>query len=150
FVRAAAWPASLEVTVIDDCGAPMTSGSVITSFSNGDEPLSLASLKDGRWSGTWTPHTVSGSVTLTAAAQTIAPLLEGTVAIGGGSSANPGVPLVNTGGVVSAASFGGRIPLAPGSMMSIFGSGLANGLSVADSFPLPAALDGTQVLLGAK
>src|SRR5262249_27357923 len=150
FVTAAAWPASLEVTVVDDCGNPMTSGSVVTSFSTGDEPVSLISLHDGRWSGTWTPRAVSSAVIVTAVAQTVAPVLQGSVSIGGGSSANPGVPLINAGGVVSAASYGGRIPLAPGSMMSIFGSGLANGLTVAPSLPLPDTLSGVQVLLAGK
>ena len=52
FTTSAAWPSSIEVTVVDDCGNPMTAGSVITSFSSGDAPISLTSLNDGRWSGT--------------------------------------------------------------------------------------------------
>ncbi len=37
----AAWPVSLEATVVDDCGIPLSSGSVVVSFSNGD-PLVVA------------------------------------------------------------------------------------------------------------
>jgi uncharacterized protein (TIGR03437 family) len=151
FITAAAWPASIEVTVVDDCGTPMTSGSVVTSFSSGDEPISLASMRDGRWSGTWTPHnTTTSPVVITAMAQTAAPVLQGTAMVGGSSRANPSVPIVQSGGVVSAASYAGSVPLSPGSMMSIFGSALAPALTVAQNLPLQTSLSGTQVLLAGK
>jgi uncharacterized protein (TIGR03437 family) len=142
---------SLEVTVVDDCGTQITSGSVIVSFSTGDEPISLSSLGDGRWSGTWTPqNTSTTAVAITAAAQTIAPPLQGSATIGGFAKANPSVPVVTSGGVVSAASYAGSVPVAPGSMMSIFGAGLAQGLTISQTLPLATTLGGTQVLLGGK
>ena len=41
-----------------DCGAPVTTGQITATFSNGDAPLimRLADTASGRYSGTWTPH----------------------------------------------------------------------------------------------
>ncbi len=47
FNAVAGFPGQVAVQVVDDCGAAMTTGDVITSFSNGDPPLRLTSLKDG-------------------------------------------------------------------------------------------------------
>jgi uncharacterized protein (TIGR03437 family) len=151
FTTSAAWPSSVEVTVVDDCGNSITSGLVSVSFSTGDDPISLLSLGDGRWSGTWIPqNTRTTAVAITASAQTVTPPLLGSVTIGGVTQANPTVPVVTSGGVVSAASYAGSVPLAPGSMMSIFGAGLAQNLTVSQSLPLATMLGGTQVLLGGK
>jgi uncharacterized protein (TIGR03437 family) len=152
FSTAVAWPVSLEITVVDDCGTPITAGSVVTSFSNGDEPLNLTSLNDGRWSGTWTPHSTA-SVSITATAQTVAPPLLGTASIGGSSTANPTVPLVNSGGIVNAAGdprLLSRTPVAPGSYITIYGSALASGLTVASTDTFPTQLAGTQVLMAGQ
>ena len=54
-----------------------------------------------------------------------------------------GQPTVNSGGVVNAASF--TAPVAPGSLISIYGVNLAPGTAVAPSLPLPTALNGTTV-----
>jgi uncharacterized protein (TIGR03437 family) len=151
FTTSAAWPSSVEVTVVDDCGNLITSGFVMVSFSTGDEPISLSSLGDGRWSGTWIPqNTSTTAVAITASAQTVTPPLQGSATIGGITQANPTVPVVTSSGVVSAASYAGSVPLAPGSMMSIFGAGLAKDLTVSQSLPLATMLGGTQVLLGGK
>ena len=150
FSTSAAWPSSIEVTVVDDCGNPVTNGSVITAFSSGDAPISLTSLNDGRWSGTWTPaNSLTTTVSITATAQTVAPALSGIATIGGTSSTNPGIPLVTSGGIVNAASNAPSTPVAPGSYISIYGSSLASGLTVATA-PFPTTLGGTQVLLGGQ
>lgn len=52
-------------------------------------------------------------------------------------------PAVNTGGTVDAASF--TQPVAPGSLISIFGSNLAASTQVAASVPLPLTLGGASV-----
>lgn len=54
-------------------------------------------------------------------------------------------PVVADGGVVNAASFA-REPVAPGSLVSIFGSELASALAQADSIPLSTSLGGVSVL----
>ena len=53
------------------------------------------------------------------------------------------MPLVNAGGVVNAASF--VAPVAPGSLVSIFGSNLAPQTAQATTIPLPTSLAGVSV-----
>ena len=151
FAATAAWPAALEVTVVDDCGSPMTSGSVVTTFSNGDPSLSLTNLRDGRWSGTWQPrNALTAPVTITAGAQISAPPLKGTNSVGGNLQPNLTTPLINSGGVVSAASLAPQAPLSPGGYVTISGSNLAAAPATAPTVPLPAQLNGTQVILAGR
>jgi uncharacterized protein (TIGR03437 family) len=150
FSTPASWPAAIEALVVDDCGNLMQSGSVVTSFSSGDAPVVLTSLHDGRWSGTWVPHSVVPQVTVTITAQETAPAIQGTLQIGGASLANPTVPVVSSGGAVSAASFAGNQPLAPGSFAAIFGSNLSLGTNVAPTLPFLPKLGSTQVFLGGR
>jgi len=151
FTVAAGWPAALEVTVVDDCGTFVIQGSVITLFSSGDPALSLSSLNDGRWTGTWQPRSTSSSqVTVTAQAQETQPPLRGSAQIGGALQPNPGVPIVTAGGVVSAASNAIRQPLAPGSYITIYGTNLSQGSYIAPSLPLQTQLGGTQAILAGK
>ena len=146
----AAWPVPLEVTTVDDCGTFMTQGSVILTFSTGDPPLALLSLQDGRWSGTWLPRNTSSQVTIIAQGQETSPALQGSAQIGGGLQANPAVPVIDAGGVVSAASNTPRQPLAPGSYISVYGMNLSLGSNSAASLPLQTQLGGTQVILAGK
>jgi uncharacterized protein (TIGR03437 family) len=151
FKVAAAWPAPLEVTVVDDCGAFMNQGTVISLFSTADPPIALTSLQDGRWAGTWQPRsTSSNQVTITVQAQQSSPPLKGSAQIGGALQTNPAVPVVNASGVVSAASNTQRQPLAPGSYIAIYGNNLSSGSFSAPSLPLQTKLGGTQVILAGK
>ena len=76
----------------------------------------------------------------------------GTLTIGGQSfTVNQAVasgPILFSGGVVNAASFApAPAPVAPGSLVSIFGIGLAAATTSAAAVPLPTSLSGTQVLM---
>jgi uncharacterized protein (TIGR03437 family) len=129
----------------------MISGSVVATFSSGDPLLPLTNLRDGRWTGTWQPRSVSGvPVTITATAQLTAPPLRGTAAIGGDLQPNTSTPIIAAGGVVSAANFAPRAPVAPGSYVAIFGSNLASGIALASELPLTGNLNGTQVILAGR
>src|SRR5262249_3143975 len=64
----AGWPASIQPRVTDDWGNPLAAGSVSATFSNGDPPLPLTSLRDGRWEATWQPRTSRPGVTISIAA----------------------------------------------------------------------------------
>lgn len=146
-----AWPAALEVKVVDDCGEPLTAGSVITTFSSGDPPLPLNALRDGSWAATWTPRNASPSgVILTAQARNAAGNLQGTTRLTAGVISNPNPPVISPGAIVSSASYAAQAPLAPGSLIAIFGSHLADGLATAQTLPLPTELGQTQVLLGGQ
>ncbi len=54
-------------------------------------------------------------------------------------------PVVPAGSVVNAASFDGSEPIAPGSLISIFGTALADGVASADTIPLSATLGSAKV-----
>ena len=136
--------------MVDDCGTFLTSGTVVTSFSSGDPPLSLASLNDGRWSATWQPRASATQVTITATAQETTPSVSGTASIGGALKSNPSTPVISAGGAVSAASFVANQPLAPGGFVSIFGANLSSGLNQSPTLPLATQLGATQVIMAGQ
>jgi uncharacterized protein (TIGR03437 family) len=147
----AAWPTALVAKIVDDCKNPMTTGSVTASFSNGDLPISLISIKDGTWSGTWQPRNATGSLTtITISAQTPEQNIQGSFTLSGNLQQNVAPPQLNPGGVVSAASFAQAGVLAPGSFVSIYGARFADGLNVATEYPLATSLIGTEVILGGR
>jgi uncharacterized protein (TIGR03437 family) len=151
FSAPVAWPVPLEVRVVDDCGDPMTTGSVVASFSNGDPPLSMSSLKDGRWSGTWQARNQGLSrVVVTLNAATDGGLVRGAAQVSGSLRANFDPPVVSPGGVISSVGPPRQAPVAPGSLISILGSRLAESPGSATTPPLPDQLDVTRVLFAGR
>ncbi|HTW65419.1 MAG TPA: hypothetical protein VME17_12410 [Bryobacteraceae bacterium] len=152
FSSTVGWPTAIEVTVVDDCGNPLLSGagSVTVTFSSGDPALSLTSIGNGSWTGTWNAANAATGVTITAQAQELKPALAGSASIGGTLASNAGVPSVSTGGIVSAANFVANQPLAPGAFGAIFGSNLAQSLAGSNQFPLSTSLGGTSVVLNGE
>ena len=151
FTVSAAWPTALEVKVVDDCGTALKNGSVLTSFTNGDPAIALLPLTDGRWAGTWAPrNAITPSLKIKASAASPDLKLQGTVEVGGMVNDNPGVPVVNPGGVVNAGSFAPSASPSPGELISIFGTNLANALEVATALPLNTQMQGTTVSLGGR
>ncbi len=151
FAVPAAWPVPLEVRVVDDCAAPHTAGRVVTTFSNGDPPLSLVSLKDGRWQGTWFGGNVrAAKIAVTATAERDAPLIRGTLTFTGTLQANDEIPSVTPGAVRNAGPSRAQAPLAPGSLISISGKAFGAGQVSASQLPLNSTLGGTQVILAGR
>lgn len=151
FETTAALPVPLQAQIVDDCGTPLTAGSVTAFFSSGDPVVSMLPTGNGQWQGTWLPHSIAGggvAVTLSASSYTAA--LSGSTTTVGIISANATAPVVNQAGVVSAAAPTTHLPVAPGGLISIFGSNLATARASASSLPLPTVLADTQVLLGGK
>ncbi len=143
------WPSPMEAQVLDDCGNPVTNATVVVSFTNGDPPLPLANLRTGIYSGTWRPLNPSSEVTVTlraSAAGLAAVEVRAQGQVGGGQTA----PVVPAGGVVSGASFAAGAPLAPGSIVSIFGSNMAQGLNYAQRVPLETVLGGASLTVGGR
>lgn len=135
------YPALISVDVVDDCGIPLTDGSVVASFSNGDPPLSLVSLQNGTWTQSWQPGVASSTVTLSAEAQLRAANLSGvapsvTVGVQQASQAPP-VLLPSSAGV-----------FAPGDLILIKGTGLADGQASSTVSPLKSQLAGASVNIG--
>jgi uncharacterized protein (TIGR03437 family) len=146
FTVPAKWPAALVVQLNDDCGAAVTNGSVVASFSNGDPPLSLRG--DGQsatYSTTWQAGTVTPRmvVTLQAAAGTLQPA---SAQLTGAISQNQ-APVLGKGGTVNA-FYRTAGALAPGTDAEMYGTGLASGTVFTGAPPLPIQSSGTFVLVG--
>lgn len=147
----AGWPSPVEVRVVDDCGAPLNSGSVSVRFSNGDPALNLLSIGNGRWSGTWTGrNAVTPQVTLTVAANDTEGRLRGTYQATGGIAQNTDPPIVASQGVLNSASYARGEALAPGALVTVFGSRLATTNVQAPTLPLDSTLGVTSVTLGGR
>ena len=149
FQSVAGIPIPVQVEVRDNCGSPLNSGSVLAYFSGSqDPPVSLVSLGNGQWTGSWMPHNLAGGpANIGVIATSFAAPLYGSAGLEGTLLSNSG-PVVIPGSVLSAASLAVGQPIAPGSYISIFGSNLAAKAESASSLPLLTTLAGTQVFLG--
>jgi uncharacterized protein (TIGR03437 family) len=149
FVSPASYPTQLEVQVVDDCGTSRTDATVIATFSTPDAPVVLASLGTGVYSGTWRPATPSAQivVTLRASVPSMTPTV---ITIQGGVGTNITAASVGSGGVVNAASFDKSEVLAPGSIVSVFGSGMTTSSTpaIGSTIPLPTTLTGATITIG--
>ena len=150
FSVSAGFPAAIEVRVVDDCANFLTAGSVVTTFSNGDPPLSLKTLSDGRWAATWAPRNPTANIVITGSAAlnvSSTVRLTGAVQIMGNAQTNPLSPIVASGGIVNAASFSKNAPVPPGALVTIFGTHLADQQTSATVLPLPNLLSTTSATI---
>jgi uncharacterized protein (TIGR03437 family) len=142
------WPTPLEITVVDDCGNPVTTGQVVTTFSNGDPPLVLPGVRGtaGVYSGTWTPRATASQVTI--AAQASAQGFKTASVLITGQVTRNGAPVLSPGGTLNAfvPVVGG--PLAPGMIVQIYGSNLASQVMSSSTIPLTTSLNNTAVIIG--
>ncbi len=147
----ASYPATVNVKVVDNCGAFHTAGTTNVTFSNGDAPLSLDYTKNGVWTQSWqSANPAVAQVTVTASAENVQLSLRGQQEVTGGLSGTADVPFVPRNGIISASSFAPGAPLAPGSMISIYGARLSSGLSQSPRLPLETELAGTRVSIGGR
>jgi uncharacterized protein (TIGR03437 family) len=157
FTASANQPSTVGAQIVDDCGLPLTPDrggiSVTTTFSNGDPGLNMVHTPEGRWTGAWQPrNTAQSSIRATITAflvfgngKTLANQMDFNVTLSNGAR----VPSVEPGKVVNGASFVPQAPVSPGSLISIFGSQLADGVALGYA-PFQTTLGGTQVVLGGK
>jgi uncharacterized protein (TIGR03437 family) len=111
----------------------------------------LSSLGNGLWSGTWQARSATSSpITVTITAEIPQQNLQGTTKVTGGLGAGQNPPVVGAGAVVSAAAFTPQVPLAPGTIVSIFGTNLSASLGAAPSLPLGTLLAGTKAMIGGQ
>jgi uncharacterized protein (TIGR03437 family) len=151
FSVSAAWPEAVGVKVVDDCGTPLTSGSVEVTFSNGDQPLPLYPVQGGQWAGTWAPQNpLAANLVLKATASSPGGSPTGSTQITGAALSNPSVPVVTPGGVVNSASYAASASPSPGEFVSIFGSNLAAQPAGVTGTTLPTTLGGVTVVMNGQ
>jgi uncharacterized protein (TIGR03437 family) len=148
-------PATLELQMVDDCGNLIGPGnpkgaSANATFSNKDADIRLTHIGNGIWTGTWRPVNPAkgvATIAVTGFNSNGSVLQSGQRSLSGTLSAGT-TPTVTAGGVVHAASDTGGAPIAPGSLITLYGSNLSNGTGQASTLPLPQEQNGSKVLLG--
>jgi len=105
-------------------------------------------LVNGKWEGTWSTNHPASSVVVTVSAEDPTDTIGGSRQLTGGLGTPIDPPLIPQGGVVSGASFAPNTPLAPGEIVSLFGTKLADTTAGAASLPLPTQLSGTSLVIG--
>ncbi len=150
-------PLPMQVQIVDDCGTPVTPQrggvTVAAAFGNGDAELPLVHTENGNWSGTWLPRNGTAGISVAVRVAALLALASGKVLVGSqivltvtlaGGAGSP-VPTA----VLNGASFVNTGTLAPGALISVFGSGLGT-TSASGSTPLPTDLAGTEVTLAGQ
>ena len=138
-------PVTLDVQVSDRCGRPIGPGQVggnavvSASFSNGDPQVALTHIGNGNWKGTWRPYHTNTPVAIQISATVYVPQQSGSASLTADATSNAAIPIVQT----------DNLPIAPGGVISIYGSNLADALAVGQ-LPLPQALGSTTVRLGTR
>jgi uncharacterized protein (TIGR03437 family) len=147
-----ATPHALRAQVIDGCGNPVIvqrGGSVRTTFSTENIPVTLNDIGGGYWEGTWTPATAATSSTVTVSANVGGTTITQNVlvSIEAAAADAPAQP----GAVVNSASSAQATPqvLTPGAYFTLYGLGLAGTDSpYASATPFPTTLNGAQLFMG--
>jgi uncharacterized protein (TIGR03437 family) len=142
----AGWPIAMLAEVVDDCGNAVDGGSVVASFNSGDAPVSLMDIQSGQWSGTWQPRNVSTSgVTITLTASVAASNLSGTTQQTVGMQGTQSLPILSALPMSAVTQTQG--PFAPGDLVWIQGSGLADS-QASSSSGTATQLGGASILIG--
>lgn len=150
FAVPAGWPATLTAQLNDDCGMPITGGSVVASFSNGDRALNLVGDSLGNYSATWQPGVANNNMSVTLNALS-GGLQSGTSQLYGSIVPNlTPPPMIAPGGTLNNLNPVVGAPLAPGTIAQVFGSGLAPGAVSTGVLPLPTLFNKTFALVGAS
>jgi uncharacterized protein (TIGR03437 family) len=150
FSSTAGWPAPLIVRLADNCGDPVLDAGMVASFSNGDPPLPmrLTNPQVGLYSATWLPQR-SGDAVVTATAASPA-LGTARTAIIGFVLDSREAPVLYPGAVLSILRPESGAPLAPGTPIQVYGEHFTDAPATAGQVPLPQALGGASLLIGAR
>jgi uncharacterized protein (TIGR03437 family) len=151
FMVPAGAPGAVVADVQDDCGNAFSEGgAAILQFSNGDPPVAMQALKDGRWHGTWQTRNASGAVVVRLDVDDAVRKIRGATEANTDLRTSAEPPAVTEEGVVNAAQPVSFMPVAPGAMISVFGERLASSTGSAGSVPLPTRLGEADVVMGGK
>lgn len=149
----AGWPTAVVAELRDDCGRAVDDGAVTMSFSNGDPPVALQSVRDGVWHGTWAPRSAStGTVTIRMQAEDRVLNLRGEREIAADLRAGQDPPEVLSGGVVNTPSPTVTAPVSPGGLITVNGARITvnQTLSAPPRQNLPTRLQDTEIIVGGR
>jgi uncharacterized protein (TIGR03437 family) len=148
FSEPTSWPVPVAVNLLDDCGNSVSNAEVVATFSNGDPPLSLplVDASSGLYEATWVPPRTAPSLTVTTTAT--APGLPVATATLSGEVLPNTAPSLNAYAVLNVFNPQVGAALAPGTVVALYGSGLASSTGQPTTVPLPTSVNGTQVIIG--
>ena len=148
FTSAADLPLNVAVTLLDSAGSPVTGATITVSSSNSEPDMILTDLGGGQYAGVF-QALGSGTLTLSGAAQLDTQGATAFTVSGDVESAVSQPTIIFQNGAVSAASYAvSPTPVAPGSLLSVFGLGMAGSGGAAGSGSLPTTLGGVTVTIG--
>ena len=142
------FPRPLLTTVVDSCGVAVSDATVVASVEGRTIPLQ--SVGNGLYSGNWVPERQSASVAMSfTALHSTYSTVQRTVTVSTAAAAGQvSLPAILPDGVVEGAGFTPQRPLAPGGIISIFGSRFAASDNFASRVPLERELGGVSVRVG--
>jgi uncharacterized protein (TIGR03437 family) len=148
FMSLVGWPVPIVVQVVDNCNNRITGATVVATFAGANyAPIVLKSLRDGLYTATWVP--LSNNRVRVSIKALNPPLKEaGIELLSQPADFTANLPLINPDGVVNGASFAARTPVAPGSIISLFGRNLVSQATGVTGFPLPTSLGGLAMKIG--
>ncbi len=146
FAAVLRWPVPLVVRALDNCSQNVSGAEITVSFPDGGDSMRLTDLRNGWYSGTWTP-TVSRDTRLVLNARKGTLQAVPTELAGRVSPSELLTPLISLGGIVHAAAYEGAS--ASGGIISIFGVNLATS-TASGTIPLPTELAGVHVRVGTQ
>lgn len=146
---AVSFPASLQARVVDTCGKAVNDATVLVLLGE-TTIITLHPEGNGLYSGTWTPlqEETSLAVSFTALHPSYASAQRNFTLSTAAAPGAASLPAISMEGVVDAAGFTPRLPLAPGEIIAVFGSGLAAEEAFAGRVPLARQLGGISVRIG--
>jgi len=144
-------PIPLTVRIMDDCGSAAGGALTAATFSNGDPAVALRHLGGGVFAGVWTPGTPADtmSVKMRAWHPGLPVSTAASVEVTGRVTDNKAPELARF-GVVNNLNPQAAAPLAPGTIVQVYGRNLASRISqpALAGNRLPDAHDGVWVLVG--
>jgi len=148
FSSPAGWPVPVTVRLVDSCGNNVPAGSVVLSFSKGSPQFVAMNLTDsniGVFSATWVPASSGSQINVIAKA--VAGKLQGTAQVSGTVAGNT-PPILNQNGTMRNVTPVAGGPLAPGTVIQIYGDNFGPDTVQPSTLPLPTEINGIQVLIG--
>jgi uncharacterized protein (TIGR03437 family) len=148
FATPASWPQPLIIQLTDNCGNSISNGQITASFNTGDPVMILTPTDNssGIYTATWTPRGISSQVSI--AIQAGAPGLPPSLLQIGGE-VKPGIaPSITPQAVLNIFDPEIGAALAPGTVVQIYGNGLAAQAVSPGVVPLLTSVAGTVAYIG--
>ena len=147
---AVSFPVPLTANLVDSCGNPLDSATVLVSVEGA--VISLPAVGRGLYRGTWTPAQTAPLTTIKfVALHPVYGALELSVTVSVvPAPGDVNLPYITADGVIEAAGLQALRPLAPGGIVFIFGSGFASEELQAIGAPLARSLGGVSVRFGSE